>query len=91
MQWTSALAIYGLFWVLSLFIMLPIGIKTSEEMGQEKIPGQADGAPGNFKPLTVLLRTSLFAAVLFGLFYANYIHGWVGLEDIDIISKLYGR
>jgi predicted secreted protein len=77
MNWTSIVAIYLLFWVLSAFLVLPFGVKTHEELGLEKTPGQADSAPGNFRPLMVLLRTTLLSAALFGLYYANYINGWI--------------
>ena len=45
MQWTSVLAIYALLWVMCAFVMLPFGMRTHEEAGLEKIPGQADSAP----------------------------------------------
>ena len=49
MRWTSILALYFLVWVISAFAVLPFGIKTHEEAGHEKIPGQADSAPANFR------------------------------------------
>lgn len=87
MNFTSIIAIYVLFWVLSAFVVLPIGIRTHEELGLEKTPGQADSAPGNFKPLTVLLRTTLLSAALFALYYANYEYGWVTRHSFDFLIK----
>jgi predicted secreted protein len=86
MNWTSIFAIYLLFWVLSAFVILPFGVKTHDELGLEKTPGQADSAPANFKPLTVVLRTTLLSAVLFGLFYANYVNGWIDRGDFTFLS-----
>ena len=80
MQITSILAIYVLFWVISAFIMLPIGIKTHDELGQSKIMGQADSAPANFKPKLVIIRATILATILFGLFYANYVFEWITTE-----------
>jgi predicted secreted protein len=85
MNWTSIIAIYALFWVLSAFVVLPIGVRSYEEMGLEKVPGQADGAPGNFRPGVILLRTTLLSAVLFGLFYANYVYGWIDRHSFDFL------
>ncbi|HMS18983.1 DUF1467 family protein [uncultured Sphingorhabdus sp.] len=85
MNWTSIIAIYALFWVLSAFVILPIGVRSYEEMGLEKVPGQADGAPGNFRPGVILLRTTLLSAVLFGLFYANYVYGWIDRHSFDFL------
>lgn len=83
MKWTSAIAIYSLFWVMCAFIVLPIGVRTHDEAGIEKIPGQADSAPANFRPGLIARRATLLSLVLFGLFYANYVNGWVGPKDLD--------
>lgn len=83
MRWTSLLAIYFLFWFLSLFLVLPFGVRTADEAGVEKVPGQADSAPAHFRPGRIILRTSLVAAALFGLFYANYVFGWITLRSFD--------
>ncbi len=38
MHWTSALAIYVLFWFLAVFLVLPFGVRTTHEAGGEHIP-----------------------------------------------------
>lgn len=83
MRWESALAIYFLFWFLCLFFVLPFGVKTAEEAGVELVPGQADSAPHQFDPKKVALRTTIVAAVFFGVFYLNYVYGWVTSETLD--------
>lgn len=83
---TSALAIYVLFWVITAFIVLPIGVKTHDEMGVKKIPGQADSAPANFRPMRVIIYTTAISAVVFGMFYANYIYGWISPQDVNIFG-----
>ena len=83
MKLTSILAIYVLFWTLSLFLVLPWGVRTSEEAGVERIPGHADSAPHDFRFGRVALRTTIVATILFGLFYANYHYGWIGVEALD--------
>lgn len=80
MEIGSILAIYTLFWVLSLFLVLPFGVRTDEEAGVERIPGHADSAPHRFSFGKAALRATILSAILFGLFYANYIYGWVGLD-----------
>ena len=45
MQIGSIIAIYFLFFSASAFVLLPFGVKTDEEVGAEKVPGQADSAP----------------------------------------------
>ena len=85
MSWISIIAIYALFWVMSAFVILPIGVRTHEELGLEKIAGQADSAPGNFQPGTILMRTTLLSAALFALYYANYVNGWVNRHSFDFL------
>ncbi|WP_017665642.1 DUF1467 family protein [Porphyrobacter sp. AAP82] len=87
MQITSILAIYFLFWVMSAFIMLPFGVRTADEAGVEKVPGQADSAPVDFRPGRLALRASLVAAVLTALFVANFTYGWITAADIDVLPK----
>lgn len=90
MQWTSVIAIYALFWVMSAFVLLPFGVRTHDEMGIEKTPGQADSAPGNFRPKVLLMRASILAAILTALYVLNFIYGWIGIEDLNLFGRLIG-
>lgn len=83
MKLGSALAIYALFWVMSLFLVLPFGVRTHEEAGAERVPGQADSAPHGFSFGRAALRATALSALLFGLFYLNYIYGWIGADALD--------
>lgn len=82
MQWTSMLAIYFLFFVFSAFVLLPFGVRTHDEAGVEKIPGQADSAPVEFRAGRLLLRAAILALVVTALYVANYINGWITVEDL---------
>ena len=86
MRWSSISAIFFLFWVASAFILLPFGVKTHEELGIDKVPGQADSAPANFRPLRLVLRATVLAVVLTALWVANYVYGWI---TPDTILSLY--
>lgn len=87
MEWTSILAIYTLFWVGTAFFLLPFGVRTHEEMGVEKVPGQADSAPANFRPGVLVLRATIIATVLTALYVLNYIYGWIGVEDLNLYPE----
>jgi predicted secreted protein len=87
MRWTSILAIYMLFWSLSVFLVIPFGVRTHDEAGAERVPGQADSAPHGYDIRRMLLRTTLVSAVLFGLYYANYVNGWITPQDVDFFSR----
>ena len=77
MKFTSALAIYALFLAMSAFMVLPFGVRTHEEAGVERVPGQADSAPHVFSPGKVFVRALILSVVTFGLYYANYVNGWI--------------
>ncbi|MDE2595301.1 MAG: DUF1467 family protein [Sphingomonadales bacterium] len=87
MKWTSMLAIWSLFWVMSAVLMLPFGVKTHDELGIDKVPGQAESAPGNFNPVRIAKRATMLSLVLFGLYYANYVNGWVLPQDVNLFGK----
>ena len=87
MRWTSALAIYVLFWAFSVFLVLPWGVRTHEEAGVERVPGQADSAPHVFEPGRIALRVTIVATILFALFYLNYEYGWVTTDMLDWYNR----
>ena len=86
MKLTSILAIYLLFWTMSLFLVLPFGVRTSEEAGEERGPGHAESAPHSFSFGRVALRATLLSAALFALYYANWTFGWIGVGDVDWLN-----
>jgi predicted secreted protein len=79
----SILAIYLLFWVMSFFLVIPFGVRTDEEAGIEGRPGHADSAPHRFSFGRAALRATVVSAVLFGLYYLNYVYGWLTADMLD--------
>ena len=86
MKWTSVLAIYFLIFCFSAFLLLPFGVKTHEEAGAERVPGQADSAPDRFDLPRHLARAAAVAALLTALYVANYEFGWITVEDLDFYN-----
>ena len=87
MAWTSIIAVYALFWVMSAFILLPFGVKTADEAGVPKVPGQADSAPVNFRPGRVALRATVLSIVLTTLWVLNWEYQWITVDMIDIFQR----
>ena len=88
MKFTSIIAIYFLFFSASAFALLPFGVRTSEEAGEEIVPGQAHSAPHRFDLKLHLIKSALVGAVLFGLFYANWAYGWITPDDLDFYRRI---
>ena len=75
-----------MFFIASAFVLLPFGVKTDEEAGTPKVPGQADSAPHRFDLPRHLLRAAILALGLFALYYANWTYGWVRIEHLDFYN-----
>lgn len=86
MKFTSILAIYALFWSLSFFFVLPFRLRSSSAGPDVAVPGQADSAPPRFSFGRTCLWTTIVSATLFGLYYANYVQGWIGTDQLDFFT-----
>ena len=86
MSWGAIVAIYFLFWVSAAFLMLPFGVRTDEEVGAPKVPGQADSAPHRFDLKRHMARAALLGAAMFSLYYANWHYQWLTVDDLDFYN-----
>jgi predicted secreted protein len=80
---TSIVAIYFLFFAFSAFVLLPFGVRTDDEAGTPRVPGQAESAPHRFDVNRHLLKAAVLAAVLFAIYYLNWTYGWLTPDDLD--------
>jgi predicted secreted protein len=88
MRWFSILAIFFLFWFLSLFVVLPFSAGTAEEAGERAEIGHAESAPHIFRPWPIVIRTTVAALVLTAAFYGVYRSG---LIDVDVPRNALNR
>lgn len=77
----AALAIYFIIWWLTLFVILPFGIRSQIEEGAV-VPGSDAGAPARPSLIMKMVWTTLLSGVLFALYYANYVGGYITLDDL---------
>jgi len=61
-------AIYGIIWFLTLFMVLPWGVVSQEEYG-EIMPGSSESAPAQPRIYKKLLITTAISIVFYGLVY----------------------
>lgn len=87
MQLASIIAIYFLIFVAVAFIMLPFGVKTDEEVGNDLVPGQAESAPTRFDLKRHLMRAAIIALGLTGLYVLNYEMGWITSSDLNFFGR----
>ena len=88
MKFTSIIAIYFLFYAASAFILLPFGVRTTEEVGGKKIAGQAESAPHRFDVKRHFLRAAVLAAAMFAIYYANWTFGWITPDELDLYRRI---
>lgn len=77
----TGIAIYFLIWWLTLFAVLPWGVRSQHE-GGDFAPGTDPGAPVIPRLWWKLLWTTLVSAVIFVILYLVYTSKLVTLEDM---------
>lgn len=83
MQISSIIAIYVLFWWGCLFLVLPFRLRSGAEP-EDFVLGQAESAPPRFSVWRTVLWTTIVSLVVFGLFYVNYVNGWITADFFDL-------
>ena len=78
---TTALAMFFLIWWVSLFAVLPWGVRSQQESGV-MAPGTDPGAPTASRLGWKLLWTTLLAAGIYGIAYVVYIEGLIPLNRL---------
>ncbi|MEJ6784464.1 DUF1467 family protein [Aminobacter sp. Piv2-1] len=68
MTWVSIIAMYFVFWWLTLFAILPFGLKTQDEDNDVTL-GTVSSAPRGPHMLRAILWTTVVTAVLMGGFF----------------------
>jgi predicted secreted protein len=81
MNATTGLAIFFLIWWVSLFAVLPWGVRGQHE-GGDMAPGTDPGAPIASRLGWKLLWTTLLAAGIYGVGYVVYIEGLIPLNRL---------
>lgn len=81
MLFFSAFAVYFIFWWITLFIVLPFGLKTQAEEN-EVVPGSVESAPARFRAGRILLMTTALSAVFYAIWYVVVFQLGYGLDSI---------
>ena len=81
MQIFSILAVYFVIWWITLFAVLPIGLRTQGD-DNEVVPGTVESAPSRFRAGRVLLLNSAIAAVLYGAWYVSSTYLGFGFDAL---------
>jgi predicted secreted protein len=75
----SAIAIYFIIWWLTLFAVLPFGVRNAGEAGETVEVGHEPGAPVDPQILKKAFATTAISAVIFAIFYWAKTMGLLGI------------
>lgn len=77
----SFFAIYFVIWWITLFAVLPIGMKTQAE-ADDVVPGSVESAPARFRGGKVVAITTVVSAIIYGGWYLATAYLGVGLDSL---------
>ncbi|MFA6265385.1 MAG: DUF1467 family protein [Pseudolabrys sp.] len=86
MEKTTVVAIYFLIWWITLFAVLPWGVRSQRESG-EFAEGTDPGAPATHRVWMKLVYTTVVASVIFTMLYLAYTNDLLPLEFLKRISQ----
>ncbi len=86
MRFGSALALYFVIWWITLFLVLPFGVRSQQEAG-EVTAGSDPGAPASVRFGRIAAINSVVALVVLVIFWAVYIENVFDLAVINDITR----
>ncbi len=87
MNIVSGFVLFTVIWFLTLFVALPIGVRTQGEAG-EVVPGTPESAPVDAKIRRKMLWVTLVAVAIWAAVAAVIVWGGIGIADIDFFHRL---
>ena len=78
MSWQTGLAVYFVMWWISLFMVLPWGVRRTENPEE----GHDRGAPARPMLVRKLLITTVITLVVFGVFYLVVERSGLSLQEL---------
>lgn len=87
MPWITIVAEYFICWWITLFMVLPIGLRTQSDE-KSVVNGTVASAPARFRPWRVFLMTTVVAALIYAVWYiATEVMGLNALSIPRIIPE----
>ncbi|AVA21127.1 DUF1467 family protein [Rhizobium sp. LEGMi198b] len=84
----STCAVYFVVWWITLFAILPFGLRTQAE-DNHVVLGTVESAPTKFRGLRVVLITTLVSGLIYGAWYISSHYLGIGFNSIPPIIPRY--
>ena len=81
MDLLNSIAVYVFIWWITLFVVLPFGVRTQHEDGNV-VPGTPESAPANQRMVRIFLINSLLATIVFAIVYVVIAYQLITYETI---------
>lgn len=83
----SAIVLFAVVWFMTLFVVLPLRLKTQGDVG-EIVPGTQASAPHELDLKRKLIVTTCAAVVIFAIIAGIIISGVIEVRDFDWFNQL---
>ncbi|MGV1792625.1 DUF1467 family protein [Rhizobium sp. A37_96] len=87
-QIAAGLAVYFVIWWITLFAVLPFGLRTQAE-DEHVILGTVESAPAKFRAWRVVFTTTLVSALIYGTWYVASHYFGLSIDSIPQIVPSY--
>jgi len=81
MDTALAIGTYIFIWWITLFAVLPFGVRTQHEAG-EVVPGTPESAPAKPQILRVFVINTIIATIVFAIVYSAIVFRWIDIEKV---------
>ncbi len=87
MSIASAIVVFAVIWFLTLFVVLPIGLRTQGDDG-DVVPGTPASAPSDPQMRRKFVIVTAVAVLIWAPVCAFILWGGVSVRDIDIWGRM---
>lgn len=84
---TSALVLYAVIWFMTLFVVLPIRLKSQQDTGKI-VPGTPSSAPADPQLKKRALIVTLITTVVWAIIFTIIVTDTITVRDFDWMNRL---
>lgn len=83
----SAIVLYLGIWFLTVFVVLPIGLRTQDDEG-EVAPGTPASAPANYRFRRMFIKVTIIGTLAWALVVGTIVFSGLSVRDIDFFHRM---
>ncbi|MDA5092524.1 DUF1467 family protein [Aliiroseovarius sp. KMU-50] len=87
MSITAAIVLYVVIWFVTMFVVLPIRLRTQGDEG-EIVPGTHAGAPANFNLGRTLIIVTIWGTIVWAIVAGIIVSGVIEVRDFDWFNRM---